>query len=159
VVWREFRLEKSGRRGWDIALPRFEDKEKPENAERMNRFYGTAAAEMEKAANLAVESDARRVRYRCETDVRILPRCDGPTPSEDSVSSEGNTEDAGKKRRLPRLLRGKTKREKSPVSEKGRPGDVRVSLRLTLAVSGQWPREKNLIQLWRDGILLSSRVL
>ena len=70
--WREIRLEKSGRKGWDISLPRFEDAEKPEDVGRMNRFYNTAAAEMEKAAALAAQTDARRVRYRCETDVFVL---------------------------------------------------------------------------------------
>lgn len=157
MVWREFRLEKSGRRGFDIALPRFEDEDEPENAERMNRFYGTAAAEMEKAANLAAQSDARRVRYRCETDVLLFPGSDNPPPSGDSVPMEGEAEDTGKKRRLPSLFRRRRK-DGSPTGEKGRPGDVRVSLRLTLAVSGQWTRQKTLIQLWRDGILLSSRV-
>ncbi len=158
MVWREFRLEKSGRRGFDIALPRFEDEEKPENAARMNRFYGTAAAEMEKAANLAAQSDARRVRYRCETDVLLFPGSDNPPPSGESGPSEVKAEDAGKKRRLLPLLRRRRK-DKSPAGEKGKPGDVRVSLRLTLTVSGQWTRQKTLIQLWRDGILLSSRVL
>ena len=157
MVWKEFRLEKSGRRGFDIALPRFEDEDKPENAARMNRFYGTAAAEMEKAANLAAESDARRVRYRCETDVFLFPGSDNPPPSGNSGPTEEKPEAAVKKRRLPPLFRRRRK-DKSPAGEKGRPGDVWVSLRLTLAVSGQWTRTKTLIQLWRDGILLSSRI-
>ena len=126
----------------------------------MNRFYGTAAEEMEKAANLAARTEARRVRYRCETEVKIL--------SEPGSSGEGKNEPPEqevKRRLFPRLVRmirtvrGRGKRAKPRLSEKGRPGDIRVSLRLTLAVSGQRTREKTLVQLWRDGILLSSLIL
>ena len=157
--WREIRLEKSGRKGWDISLPRFEDEEKPEDVGRMNRFYNTAAAEMEKAAALAAQTDARRVRYRCETDVFVLTEPEEAEPGEAP---------SGKKRaliRLPavrkRLLRGigSGKRSGANKAKTGQPGDVRVSLRLSLAVSGQWTREKTLVQLWRNGVLLSSRVL
>ena len=152
--WREIRLEKSGRRGWDISLPRFEDAEKPEDIGRMNRFYNTAAAEMEKAAALAAQTDARRVRYKCETDVFVLTE---PEDAENGGSGE-NARPAVrlrpvKKKLFSRLGRGKR------GGESGQPGDVRVSLRLSLAVSGQWTREKTLVQLWRDGVLLSSRVL
>ena len=160
MEWREYRLEKSGRRGWEIVLPRFGDEEHPENAERMNRFYGTAAEEMEKAANLAARTDARRVRYRCETEVKILT---DPGPSDEGKYKPPEPEK--KKRLFPRLVRmlrtvrGRGKRAKPEPPEKGRPGDVRVSLRLSLAVSGQRTREKTLVQLWRDGILLSSLIL
>jgi len=151
VDWREFRLEKSGRRGWDIALPRFEDGERPEDADRMNRFYDTAAAEMEKAAELAARTEARRVRYRCETAVRVLTADDCALPAPEPE----------KKRfffRFPIPGRKDRRKRRDPAAG-GRPGDVRVSLRLTLAVSGQWTREKTLVHLWRDGALMSSRVL
>lgn len=154
--WREIRLGRSGRRGWDIALPRFEDEEKPDGAERMNRFYGTAAAEMEKAADLAAQTDARRVLYRCRTDVRILTEGDCA-----AQERRADPEPSGKKRFLrilPRLFRRDGKRAGIPRSVTGRPGDVRVALRLSLAVSGRRTREKTLVQLWRDGVLLSSRV-
>ena len=149
--WREFRLEKSGRRGWDIALPRFEDGERPDDADRMNRFYDTAAAEMEKAAELAARTEARRVRYRCETAVRLLTEDDCALPSPEPE----------KKRfffRFPIPGRKDRRKRRDPAAG-GKPGDVRVSLRLTLAVSGQWTREKTLVHLWRDGALMSSRVL
>lgn len=149
--WREFRLEKNGRRGWDIALPRFEDVDRPEDADRMNRFYGTAASEMEKAAALAARTEARRVRYRCETAVRVLTEDDCALPAPEPAKKRFSFRFFHPGRKAP-------KKRRDPAAG-GRPGDVRVSLRLTLAVSGQWTREKTLVQLWRDGALMSSRVL
>ena len=149
--WREFRLEKSGRKGWDLALPRFEDGERPDDADRMNRFYDTAAAEMEKAAELAARTEARRVRYRCETAVRVLTADDCAMPAPEPEKKRFSF-------RFPIPGRKARKKRRDPAAG-GKPGDVRVSLRLTLAVSGQWPREKTLVHLWRDGALMSSRVL
>ena len=162
--WREIRLEKSGRKGWDISLPRFEDAEKPEDIGRMNRFYNTAAAEMEKAAALAAETDARRVRYRCETDVFILTEPEEADPEERPVRKKPAPIRLSpmKKTLFPRIGRkngsGSGRKDRTGKNA-GQPGDVRVFLRLSLAVSGQWTREKTLVHLWRDGVLLSSRVL
>ena len=72
MTWKEFRIEREGRRGWEIVLPCFSDDEHPEDAERMNRFYGTAAERMAEAAKLETAADARRARYRCETRIDVL---------------------------------------------------------------------------------------
>ena len=117
---------------------------------------------MEKAADLAAQTDARRVLYRCRTDVRILTDGDcapPPVPADPEPSGEkGRFLRLPRLLRLPQLRRRERKKRGIPHADAERPGDVRVALRLTLAVSGRRTREKTLVQTWRDGILLSSRV-
>ena len=145
--WEMRRTGREGRRGWELSLPRFEDADRPEDARRMNRFYDTAEAEMTKAAQLASETDARRVRYKCEAQVLEIP--DRPDECGGKTSSP--------RRSLRELLRKKA--DGKDEREAGTPGDIRVSLRLTLAISGQWTREKTIVHLWRRGVLVSSRAL
>ena len=134
MTWNKVRLARDGRKGWDLTLPRFKDAEHPDDAERMNRFYDTAADGMEQAAGLAMQTEARRVRYRCETDVAVLFRDPDAAPD-------------------------KPPKRKKETALRGRPGDIRVELKLSLSVSGQRTLEKTLVHLWRDGTLLSSRTL
>lgn len=134
--WTEVFQAEGGGRGWELALPRFSDEAHPENALRMNRFYDSAADGMRKAARSAMETGARRVRYRCHSEVSVV--------GEESAATGGKHT----------LFRRKKRGEVT-----GRAGDIRVVLRLTLSVSGQWTREKVLLQLWRDGALLAFRRL
>ncbi len=152
MTWKEYRVSRGGRKGWELSLPRFEDGEHPEEAKRMNRFYDTAAAGMEQAAGAAMATEARRVRYRCETDVTVIPDSAGFGAAE---AEDPSPADRGKGIRFPLPFRRKDARP----GRAEQPGDIRVSLRLTLSVSGQWPREKTLVHVWRDGALMSSRVM
>ena len=68
-TWREFRISREGRRGFLLILPVFEDTDAPEDAARMNRFYRTASEDLYGAALDAVGGGARRIFYRCDTDV------------------------------------------------------------------------------------------
>ena len=68
-TWREFRISREGRRGFLLVLPVFEDPDTPEDAARMNRFYRTASEDLYAAALDAIGGDARRIFYRCGTDV------------------------------------------------------------------------------------------
>ncbi len=69
MIWREFRIEREGRRGFQLTLPCFEDENNPEAAVRMNRFYETAANNLYAAALDAVSRDAARIHYRCEPEI------------------------------------------------------------------------------------------
>ncbi len=69
MVWREFRIEREGRRSFQLVLPCFEDEDQPETVSRMNRFYETAAKHLYAAALDAVKTDARRVCFRCEPEI------------------------------------------------------------------------------------------
>ncbi|MBR5365611.1 MAG: hypothetical protein IK132_05170 [Clostridia bacterium] len=106
-TWREFRISREGRRGFLLVLPVFEDPDAPEDAARMNRFYRTASEDLYAAALDAIGRDARRIFYRCGTDVE---ECDAGT---------------------------------------------RVTLSLSLSVSGERTRRKTITHLWRDGVILS----
>ncbi|MBQ3859964.1 MAG: hypothetical protein IIU08_07755 [Clostridia bacterium] len=154
MTWKEFRIEREGRRGWEIVLPCFSDEERPEDAERMNRFYGTAAERMAEAAKLETAADARRARYRCETRIDVLTEEDARSGEE---GSPGNGSPGEKRKGLFFRRRGTGK--SGSDEERGRAGDIRVTLDLELAVSGRRTRRKTLEQLWRDGTLCSSRVL
>jgi hypothetical protein len=154
MTWKEYRVSRGGRKGWELSLPRFEDGKHPEEAKRMNRFYDTAAAGMEQAAGAAMATEARRVRYRCETDVAVIPESAGPGLC---AKTEDLPSDRGRKKCFRFCLPFRRKDARPGLTEQ--PGDIRVSLRLTLSVSGEWPREKILVHVWRDGALMSSRVI
>ena len=131
VTWTEFRIEREGRRGWELSLPCFSDDEHPEDAARMNRFYETAAEEMVSAAGLETKTDARLARYLCRTEVSVLT---GEEARSEAGSDAGN-DIAPKKRRS---FFPKPKKPKSFGGKQGAAaGDIRVELRLELAVSGK----------------------
>ena len=69
LTWKEFRIERQGRRGFLLVLPCFADDEHPDSVQRMNRFYEEAAENLYQAALDAVGRDARRVYYRCLPEV------------------------------------------------------------------------------------------
>ena len=153
MTWKEFRIEREGRRGWELSLPCFCDDEHPEDAARMNRFYETAAEEMVSAAGLETKTDARLARYLCRTEVSVLT-------GEDVRAEAGS---AAENETAPKKRRSLFSRPKKPESSRGKreaaAGDIRVELRLELAVSGKRTRRKTLVHLWRDGALVSSHAL